>query len=102
MHVRRVLIDVSPLRRDRDYRLLWLGQLISNMGRQVTLIALPYQVFVLTGSALAVGGLAAATLAALLIFALPGGAVADAYERRRLMLFTQVCLAGTSLLLALL
>ncbi|MGZ3632591.1 MAG: MFS transporter [Candidatus Limnocylindrales bacterium] len=102
MHVRRVLIDVSPLRRDRDYRLLWLGQLISNMGRQVTLIALPYQVFVLTGSALAVGGLAAATLAALLIFALPGGAVADAYERRRLMLVTQVCLAGTSLLLALL
>ena len=98
--MRRLLLDVSPLRQDRDYRWLWAGQLVSNIGRQATLIALPYQLFVLTGSPLAVGALAAVTFVALLLFALPGGAVADAYERRRLMILTQVGLAATSLLLA--
>ena len=98
--MRRLLLDVSPLRQDRDYRWLWAGQLVSNVGRQATLIALPYQLFVLTGSPLAVGALAAITFVALLLFALPGGAVADAYERRRLMILTQVGLAATSLLLA--
>ncbi len=100
--VRGLLIDVSPLRRDREFRWLFVGQLISNVGRQVTLIALPYQVFVLTGSALAIGGLSAATLAGLLLFSLPGGAIADAYERRRLLLITAVGLGGTSLALGLL
>ncbi len=41
--VRSLVIDLEPLRRDRDFRLLWLGQLISGAGRQVTVIALPYQ-----------------------------------------------------------
>jgi MFS family permease len=100
--VRGLLIDVSPLRHDREFRWLWIGQLISNVGRQVTLVALPYQVFVLTGSALAIGGLSAATLAGLLLFSLPGGAIADAYERRRLLLITAVGLGGTSLALGLL
>lgn len=100
--MRGLLIDVSPLRRDREFRWLFVGQLISNVGRQVTLIALPYQVFVLTGSALAIGGLSAATLAGLLLFSLPGGAIADAYERRRLLLITAVGLGGTSLALGLL
>ena len=100
--LRALLIDVSPLRRDREFRWLFIGQLISNMGRQVTLVALPYQVFVLTGSALAIGGLSAATLAGLLLFSLPGGAVADAYERRRLLLITAVGLGSTSLALGLL
>lgn len=100
--MRGLLLDVSPLRRDREFRWLFVGQLISNVGRQVTLIALPYQVFVLTGSALAIGGLSAATLAGLLLFSLPGGAIADAYERRRLLLITAVGLGGTSLALGLL
>jgi MFS family permease len=100
--LRGLLIDVSPLRQDREFRWLWMGQLISNVGRQVTLVALPYQVFVLTGSALAIGGLSAATLAGLLLFSLPGGAIADAYERRRLLLITAVGLGGTSLALGLL
>ncbi len=100
MNARGLLLDVSPLRRDRDFRWLWTGQLVSNVGRQVTLIALPYQVFVLTGSPLAIGALAAVTFLGLLIFSLPGGAVADAFERRRLLIVTQVGLASTSLLLA--
>ena len=99
---RRVLLDLSPLRYDRKFRWLWLGQLVNNAGRQVTLIALPFQLYLQTGSALAIGGLAAVTLVALLTFSLPGGSLADAYDRRRLLLVTQLSLASTSLVLGLL
>src|SRR6266508_1182550 len=56
--LRRLLVDIEPLRRDRDYRWRWGGQVVSGMGTQITRIALPYQVYVLTGSTLAVGMLA--------------------------------------------
>src|SRR5450759_4616745 len=98
---RRLFLDLSPLRYDRKFRWLWLGQLVNNAGRQVTLIALPFQLYLQTGSALAIGGLAAVTLVALLIFALPGGSLADAYDRRRLLLVTQLSLASTSVALGL-
>lgn len=94
--LRGILLDVEPLRRDRDFRLLWLGQLISGVGRQVTVVALPYQLYVLTGSTLAVGLLALVQLVPILVFALGGGAVADAVDRRRLLLVTQLGLAATS------
>ena len=97
---RRFLLDISPLRYDRSYRWLWLGQLISSAGRQITLIALPYQLYRLTGSALALGGLAAVTLIGLVIFSIPAGSLADAVDRRRLLIVTQLGLAGTSLALA--
>lgn len=52
---RGLLVDLTPLREHRDYRLLWFGQVVSGMGTQVTRIALPFQVYVLTGSVVAVG-----------------------------------------------
>jgi MFS family permease len=85
---------------DRDYRYIWLGQAISGVGSQVTRIALPYQVYVLTGSTAAVGVLSAAQLAAILLFAMGGGAIADTVDRRRLLLITQSGLAVSSALLA--
>jgi MFS family permease len=94
--LRGIFLDVEPLRRDRDYRLLWTGQLISGFGRQVTVVALPYQLYVLTGSTLAVGLLALVQLVPILVFALGGGAVADAVDRRRLLLITQLGLAGAA------
>ena len=94
--LRGIFLDVEPLRRDRDYRLLWTGQLISGMGRQVTVVALPFQLYVLTQSTLAVGLLALVQLVPILVFALGGGAVADAVDRRRLLLLTQLGLAGAS------
>lgn len=97
--IRGVFVDVEPLRRDRDYRFLWLGQLISGAGRQVTVVALPFQLYVLTGSTLAVGLLALVQLVPILAFALGGGAVADAVDRRRLLLVTQAGLALASLAL---
>jgi MFS family permease len=94
--LRGLLLDVEPLRRDRDFRFLWIGQVISGVGRQVTVVALPFQLYVLTGSTLAVGLLALVQLVPILIFALGGGAVADAVDRRRLLVVTQLTLAGTS------
>jgi MFS family permease len=96
-----VLLDVSPLRASRDYRLLYVGQLISFLGRQVTVVASAYQVFVLTDSSLQVGLLSLAQLVPLIACSLIGGALADALDRRRLLLVTQFLLAATSLGLAL-
>jgi MFS family permease len=94
--LRGIFLDLEPLRRDRDYRFLWAGQLISGVGRQVTVVALPFQLYVLTGSTLAVGLLALVQLVPILVFALGGGAMADAVDRRRLLLLTQLGLAVAS------
>ena len=97
---RRRTIDLRPLRESRDYRLLFCGQLISLVGRQITVVALPYQIYQLTGSALAVGMLGAVQVVPLIAFSLVGGAVADAVDRRRLLLVTNSGLAVCSGLLA--
>ena len=96
----RVLLDVSPLRLDRDYRWMWAGQAVSGIGSQVTRLALPYQVYVLTGSTLAIAALTAVQLVPILIFSLGAGSVADAVDRRRLLLVTQVGLMACSAALA--
>ena len=95
-----VLLDVGRLRRHRDFRLVMTGQLIGGMGRQVTLIALPYQLYVLTRSPLAIGALALVQLVPLLAFSLAGGAIADTVDRRRLLLVTQSGLLACSVALA--
>jgi len=97
-----LLADPAPLRLDRDFRLLWTGQAISVAGRMITTVVLPYQVYVLTSDLLALGVLSLVQLVPIMLFALGGGAVADAVDRRRLLLVTQVGLAGTSLALVLL
>ncbi len=98
--LRGLLVDIEPLRRDREFRLLWSGQLVSGVGRAVTVVALPYELYVLTRSPLAVGLLALVQLVPILVFALGGGAIADAVDRRRLLLLTQAGLAACSIALA--
>jgi MFS family permease len=100
--VRGLLVDLEPVRLDRDFRLLWLGQLVNGLGRQVTIVVLPLELWNLTHNPLAIGLLAMVQLVPILAFALGGGAIADAVDRRRLLLVTQICLAGTSGALALL
>lgn len=95
-----MIVDIGPLRRSPDYRWLYAGQLSSAMARQMTVVAAPYQVFVLTGSSLAVGLLGLAQLVPLLAVSLVGGAVADAVDRRRLLLVMQGLLGATALGLA--
>ena len=71
--VRRLFLDTEPLRRDRDYRWLWSGQVVNGIGNQITRIALPYQVYVLTGSTLAIAALTLFQLVPILLFALGAG-----------------------------
>jgi MFS family permease len=97
----RFLVDVTPLRVSRDYRLLLTGQTVSWLGRQLTIVAVPIQVFDLTGSSFAVGLVGAAALGPLIVLSLAGGAIADAVDRRKLLIITQVLLALTSAGLAL-
>jgi MFS family permease len=75
--------------RYRDYRLLWLGQLISWTGSQMQTAAILWHVSELTGSPLALGGVGASRLIPILLFSLIGGVIADKVDRRRLMLLTQ-------------
>jgi MFS family permease len=100
--VRRLLLDTTPLRRDRDYRWLWSGQVVNGIGNQITRIALPYQVYVLTGSTLTIAALALFQLVPILLFALGAGSLADAVDRRRLLMATQAGLATCSVALVLL
>lgn len=95
-----ILPDTTPLRIYPAYRRLLLGQAVSAVGSFVTLVALPYQVYQLTRSSFAVGMVGLAELVPLLAAALLGGAYADAHDRRRLVLISEVVLALTSLLLA--
>jgi MFS family permease len=97
----RVLIDLAPLRESADFRLLWGGYLATNLGSQLTLVAVAYEVYRLTGSSLAVGLVSLAQLLPLLLCSLGGGAIADLLDRRRLLLVTQLLLATTSIGLAL-
>jgi len=96
-----VLLDLTPLRRHRDFRRLFVGQLVSLLGSMITNVAVPYQVFQLTGSSLWVGLLGVVQLVPLLFFGLWGGAYADAMDRRRLLIGAELLLAGISLGLAL-
>ncbi len=100
MPASRFLADVTPLRESREFRLLYSGQVVSLVGRQLTVVAVPYQVYLLTRSSLLVGLVSLAQLVPLLAGSLVGGAVADAYDRRRIMLAMQLLLAGTSAALA--
>ncbi len=96
MSSRRFVLDVSPLRESRQFRLLFAGQAVSLLGRQFTVAASAYQVYQLTGSTLLVGLLSLAQLGPLLAFSLLGGSLADAMDRRRLLLSLQLLMAATS------
>lgn len=98
--VRRLLVDITPLRRDRDFRWLWSGQVVNGIGNQITRIALPYQVYVLTGSTLAIAALTLFQLVPILLFALGAGSLADAVDRRKLLMATQAGLMACSAALA--
>ena len=88
--MRAVSVDVGLLRRRREFRLLIAGQVTSDFGSMVTFVALPYQCYQLTHSSLAVGLLGAAEFVPILLLALLGGAMADAFDRRRLMQIAEV------------
>lgn len=82
----RLLVDITPLRVSPAYRRLWLGNTLSYVGTQLTLVAVSLEVFALTGSSFAVGLLGLAALVPLVVAGLYGGAIADRHDRRRVAL----------------
>src|SRR5580692_419609 len=90
---RHMVIDLGPLRKSRDLRFLFAGQLVSMLGGQLTTVAVPYQVYSLTRSSLDVGLVSLAQLLPLIAGGLVGGALADAVDRRSLLLASQLLTA---------
>jgi MFS family permease len=97
--LRRLAIDLRPLRASRDFRLIWTGLLVTSTGSQFTLVAVFVQVKELTGSEAAVGATGLAYLLGLVVGSLAGGAILDAWDRRRLLMSAQVGLAAGSAIL---
>src|SRR4051794_12695265 len=90
MRLPRIHADTTALRESRELRSLVLGNFVSSMGTQASLVALPYQLYVQTKSPLLTGLLGAAELIPLMTMALVGGALADKIDRRRLLLLDQI------------
>ncbi|MET7703335.1 MFS transporter [Streptomyces sp. NPDC005485] len=97
--LRGLLPDLAPWRASADFRRLWVAGLITGFGSFLTFVALPVQMKELTGSVAAVGAIGAVELVPLIVFGLYGGALADALDKRKLILLTE---AGQGVLSAVL
>jgi len=94
-----MLLDLSPLRVSRDYRLLFFGQLVSFFGSMMTFIVVPWQMYQLTESSAMVGYIYLAEFVPMFVLAFVGGALADYFEKRRLLRLTEFGQAFTSAVL---
>ena len=92
----------TPLRRNRDFNLLWSGQVLSDLGTRVAEIAMPLLVLALTGSPAKAGIAGFVETLPLLVLTLPAGALVDRWDRKALMIVCDSvrCLAFTSLVVA--
>ncbi len=97
--VGRLLTDIRPLQVSLDYRRLWIGNTVSQLGQQMTAVTIAIQVYALTRSTFAVGLVGLFALFPLIGFGLYGGAVADAIDRRKLALVASFGLWSLSLVL---
>ncbi len=93
---RRLFVDVTPLRRSPGFRWLYGGLSLAWLGRQITVVAVPYQVYAMTGSTFLVGALGIAQLVPLLLVSVVGGAIVDSVDRRRVLVVAQVLLMATA------
>ncbi|MFN8192994.1 MAG: MFS transporter [Nocardioidaceae bacterium] len=91
--LRALRIDVTPWRTSRDFRLLWTAGTVFYLGGMVSYVAIPFQIYTLTGSNFAVGAIGLVELLPLIVFGLYGGALADHVDRRRLLVGTGVAQA---------
>jgi MFS family permease len=95
----KLFIDIRPLRVNKDFRLLFVGQFVSLLGSNITTVAVPYQVYEKTHSSLWVGLSSLIVLPFFIAGALSGGALGDRFDRRKLLiLFTLLCVATSTFL----
>ncbi len=93
----RLLADTTPLRNDH-FRRLWVANIVTVIGAQLTVVAVPSQIYQITGSSAYVGLTGLFGLVPLIVFGLWGGALADAFDRRVILVVTTVGLIGSSAL----
>jgi MFS family permease len=85
-----MLLDLSPLRVSRDYRLLFFGQLVSFFGSMMTFIVVPWQMYRLTESSAMVGYIYLAEFVPMVVLAFVGGALADFLDKRKMLRLTEI------------
>jgi MFS family permease len=85
-----MLLDLSPLRVSRDYRLLFFGQLVSFFGSMMTFIVVPWQMYRLTESSAMVGYIYLAEFVPMVALAFVGGALADFLDKRKMLRITEI------------
>jgi MFS family permease len=98
---RRIFLDLTPLRRSRDYRALIAGLGVSVLGNQLTTVAVPFQVYAITRSSLIVGLVSLTQLLPLIIGSLLGGSLVDAVDRRKVLMVVEAIGVASSAGLAL-
>lgn len=84
----RLLLDIRPLRSSPSFRRVWVGSALSTVGGQLAVVAVLHQTWELTASPVAVGAIGLAQAVPMIAFGTVGGALADAVDRRRLVLLT--------------
>ena len=99
--MKNLAIDLTPIRKYRDFRYLWTSGLISNLGSMITYVAIPFQIKELTNSYLAVGISGLVELVPLIVFGLYGGVLADAVDRKKMIWATEAAAAILSIILLL-
>lgn len=99
--LKSLLVDTRPLRESPDLRRLWSAQSVAALGRQMVVVAVPYQVYLTTHSSLAVGLVGACQAVAIIAAGLYGGALSDRFDRRRVLIGSRIVLGATSIMLAL-
>lgn len=100
--LKRIAVDVTPVRVSRDFRLLTVGGTVSSLGTQAVLVALPFQIYVLSHSVTLTGLLGLFELGPMIVVSLLGGAIADRRDRKPILVAAQVgIIVVTALLFAL-
>lgn len=97
--VKPMLMNLDPFLKNKNYRLLYLGQFISFMGSMMTYMAIPYQLYQITHSSFQVGLIGVVQFVPLLVFSLLGGAYADSFDRKKMLVASELILSVLCLLL---
>ena len=90
------------MRESVPFRALWIGQIVSLVGTQMRLVAVPFQVYTITGSTVAVGLVGLVEVVPLIVFSIIGGSLADTFDRRKIMFLATLGLMLNSIVLAVL